>query len=203
MWEWHISADAGGDREAVSLTRRGEPATFRAVLEAWRRDEDFRATFTAKLRDVPYQAYCWETPPLSRETLDQPFECVFVESKALESARPDPEPFRAHFPSERSAIEVVSFESLGRDAVLVAPCPRADPSAYTHLAAFVRLAPIEQVHTMWCMVAEAVDTRLGTSPIWLSTAGLGVHWLHVRLDSRPKYYRHRAYAAPDYRRLHP
>ncbi|MGI9175867.1 MAG: DUF6940 family protein [Rhodothermales bacterium] len=24
--------------------------------------------------------------------------------------------------------------------------------------------------------------------MWLSTAGGGVSWLHVRLDSRPKYY---------------
>lgn len=25
-------------------------------------------------------------------------------------------------------------------------------------------------------------------PIWLSTSGLGVYWLHMRLDRRPKYY---------------
>ena len=27
------------------------------------------------------------------------------------------------------------------------------------------------------------------SPVWVSTAGMGVSWLHVRFDSRPKYYR--------------
>lgn len=26
------------------------------------------------------------------------------------------------------------------------------------------------------------------SPRWLSTSGLGVSYLHVRIDSRPKYY---------------
>ena len=33
----------------------------------------------------------------------------------------------------------------------------------------------------------------GDMPLWVSTAGLGVSWLHVRLDARPKYYRHDAY----------
>jgi len=32
-------------------------------------------------------------------------------------------------------------------------------------------------------------------PTWLSTAGGGVAWLHVRLDTRPKYYRYNPYRA--------
>ena len=35
--------------------------------------------------------------------------------------------------------------------------------------------------------------RLGTAPVWLSTAGAGVSWLHVRLGDRPKYYGHAPY----------
>jgi len=35
--------------------------------------------------------------------------------------------------------------------------------------------------------------RLSSRPVWLSTAGGGVSWLHVRLDDRPKYYHHAAY----------
>ena len=40
--------------------------------------------------------------------------------------------------------------------------------------------------------------RLHRSPeetTWLSTSGLGVYWLHVRLDSYPKYYTYRPYKA--------
>jgi len=203
MWNWRSSAAGCGDPTTVSLDLGGKPATFRMVVEAWRCSDDFRAMFTAKLRDIPHPAYCWETPPLSTAMLDQPFECVFIESRALDGARPEPEPFRQYFTDEHSAPDVVSFESLGRDALLIAPCPRASLSAYTHLAAFVRLAPIDQAHALWRVLAEALDGRLGASPTWLSTAGLGVHWLHLRLDSRPKYYRHRAYAAPDYWQPHP
>ena len=41
--------------------------------------------------------------------------------------------------------------------------------------------------------------RVGARPVWLSTAGAGVSWLHVRLDDRPKYYGcgpYRQYAEP-------
>ena len=30
--------------------------------------------------------------------------------------------------------------------------------------------------------------------VWMSTSGLGVYWLHVRLDSRPKYYQFAEFA---------
>ena len=38
------------------------------------------------------------------------------------------------------------------------------------------------------LVGAAMQRRLGAKPVWLSTAGAGVSWLHVRLDDRPKYY---------------
>ena len=33
----------------------------------------------------------------------------------------------------------------------------------------------------------------GGSPRWLSTSGLGISYLHVRIDKRPKYYSHQEY----------
>jgi hypothetical protein len=35
--------------------------------------------------------------------------------------------------------------------------------------------------------------RLNEKPVWLSTAGGAVSWLHVRLDDRPKYYHYAMY----------
>ena len=63
-----------------------------------------------------------------------------------------------------------------------------EPLAYGHLAAFVRLAPEQQRQSLWQAVGEAMSRRICTKPVWLSTAGAGVSWLHVRLDDRPKYY---------------
>ena len=80
------------------------------------------------------------------------------------------------------------FPNLGNDAVLVVPRPSGAAAAWSHLAAFVRNAPAHQVHELWRVIGITMEQQLGTSPIWLSTAGMGVSWLHVRLDSRPKYY---------------
>jgi hypothetical protein len=46
---------------------------------------------------------------------------------------------------------------------------------------------------LWIEVAEVHDGAMGEEPRWLSTSGLGVFWLHVRLDQRPKYYAHTPY----------
>jgi hypothetical protein len=67
-------------------------------------------------------------------------------------------------------------------------------SAYPHLARFVRRAPAAQQIELWSHLARALETRLSPARLWVSTAGLGVDWLHVRLDSRPKYYRYAPYA---------
>ena len=83
---------------------------------------------------------------------------------------------------------MVTFPNLGNDAVLVVPTPVGPSAAYVHLAAFVRHAPPAQVHELWRAVGAAVASRLSVKPMWVSTAGMGVAWLHVRLDDRPKYY---------------
>jgi hypothetical protein len=166
---------------------------FADVIGKWRTDDAFRCFWTAALSDVPFDAYCFEMPPLTRASLGRPFECVCVDSPALAHTAPEPEPFSEHF-GKASTSGVVVFENLGRDAILVAPCPRADLHCCTHLAAFVRRAAPVQSNALWRRVAEALEARPGDAPVWLNTAGLGVFWLHVRLDSWPKYYRHRPYA---------
>ena len=36
-------------------------------------------------------------------------------------------------------------------------------------------------------------TNAGGATRWLSTSGLGISYLHVRIDKRPKYYSHQEY----------
>ena len=57
----------------------------------------------------------------------------------------------------------------------------------------MRHAPAAQVHELWRAVGAAMQARLSPRPTWLSTAGMGVAWLHVRLDERPKYYGYALY----------
>ena len=189
---WVLETRRTGGSSAAEMRVDGRPMTVGEVLDGWAGDAAFRGFWVERLREVPFAAYCWETPPMVKTSLARPFVCTFVDSPALARAAADPEPFAEHFSDE----PVVRFESLGRDAMLVAPCPHGRSEAYAHLASFVRDGPETQVHALWEEVAAAVRDRVGSRPTWLSTAGLGVSWLHVRLDSRPKYYRTREYTDP-------
>jgi hypothetical protein len=161
-------------------------ASFAEVLQAWESDTAFRSHFNSLLADAPYIAFRWETPPVSAATIGRPFEFVLLDSPGL-ARRPNPEAFAEHF-GARAEGGVVDFPNLGRDAVMIVPCRVGPASAYVHLAAFVRDAPDVQRHAFWQRVGATMLRRLGSKPVWLSTAGAGVSWLHVRLDDRPKYY---------------
>ena len=186
MWTAHREelADGRGLRFAIDCDAR--PATVAEVLRAWREDAAFRSWFNALLADVPYSAFRWETPPVTTATVSRPFEFVLLDSPGL-APYPSSAAF-AEFFRGRTEPGVVEFRNLSGDAILVVPCPLAEPSAYGHLAAFVRHAPEQQRHALWQAVGEAMGRRVGRRPVWLSTAGAGVSWLHVRLDDRPKYY---------------
>jgi hypothetical protein len=198
LWRIHKSTVEGG-AERWSLQGEGSgELTFGQLFSYWRTDEKFRTWWSASLGRVSYAAYCWECPPVTAGSLNRPFECVFVSSPLLAQIAPDPAPFVEHFRGDR---EVVTFESLGRDALLVAPCPETGARNFAHLASFIASASQSRKDAIWRAVGEALEKRLGVRATWLSTAGLGVAWLHVRLDSRPKYYRHAPYKLPDQRFL--
>ena len=192
---WNLATEdlkrTGGQR--VTVRRDGAPASWGDVIRAWRQDEAFRSAFTRTLADAPFKAYKWETPPVTAGTLDRPFEFVLLDAPALDRP-PDATAFADQFRGGGDGELVASFPNLGGDAVLVVPRPAGSLSAYAHLAAFLRSAPERQAHELWRVLGAATEARLGTEPLWVSTAGMGVPWLHVRLDSRPKYYGFRPYA---------
>ncbi len=126
-------------------------------------------------------------------TLDAPFECVAVDSPALRDLTADRGPFGARVDARATRDGIAAFHNLGRDARLLAPCANGAPSAYAHLAVFVRHGPIDQRCALWARVGAAMAEHVGREPLWLSTSGLGVRWLHVRLDRQPKYYSHAPY----------
>ena len=186
MWTANVT-DVGRKGVQRYLLRRDDAvASFAEVVEAWRSDRDFRAWFNALLADTPFVAFRWETPPVTVATASQPFEFVLLDSPGL-ACTPDPDAFAEHFQRD-SAPEVLSFPNLGADAIMIVPRPIGAPSSYGHVAAFVRHAPEAQRQSLWQAVGEAMARRLSANPVWLSTAGGGVSWLHVRLDDRPKYY---------------
>jgi alpha-ketoglutarate-dependent taurine dioxygenase len=181
-----------GNTEFVTLFQDEVPLTFRQYFVLLQDDGDFVVWYTGQLKGSGFSAYFWEHPPLTRTTIDSNAEFVLVNAPMLENLQPNPAPFRSYF----VAGEVVTFRNLGGDATLIAPSPAEASQGYAHLATFLHRAPANQVRALWRNVGQTVRKSLTDSPIWLSTSGLGVAWLHIRLDSSPKYYQHQPYKVP-------
>ncbi|MGM0589244.1 MAG: DUF6940 family protein [Bacteroidota bacterium] len=177
-----------------SLYYNQQPLSYGSFLKRLENDPDFRSDFIHLLKKIPYPAFHWETPPLAISSLDQPFEFVTTNSPSID-LRPDPAPFHSYIQRAPSQAMVTDFPNLGGDAQLIIPLPKADrPDLnYAHIGVFTEQAPLEQQHELWQAVGRMTREQLSERPIWLNTAGGGVAWLHIRLDSRPKYYLHSPY----------
>ena len=163
------------------------------VIEGWRTDAGFCDVFIAELAASPYAAFFWEMPPLQQQTVGDPFECAVIRSDALTRVRADASDFADQLSAATEGIAV--FENLGGDAVLIAPSLVSGLDCYGHLAAFLREGPREQQHELFRRLAVEAEKMLQAHRrFWISTSGLGVPWVHVRLDSYPKYYQYRPYA---------
>jgi len=133
-----------------------------------------------------------------------PFECAVLnaDGDGLSAFAPDPNTFAAHLSAAAATGKhVATFANLGGDSGLLAPVamPGCGAAAYASLKPFLDAQGegcAAQRAELWAAVAEAVLARLAAAPaepLWVSTSGLGVAWLHVRLDPRPKYYTHAPY----------
>lgn len=186
---WMAKRSGTGGTELVTLYQDGDPLSFRQLFVLLRDSRNFATWYAGELRASRFAAYFWEHPPLTRTTIDLAAEFALVNAPMLDGLRPDPAPFRSYF----ARGEVASFRNLGGDAILIAPSPCEGTQGYAHLATFLDRAAESQVHALWHSVGENICNSLTDKPIWLSTSGLGVAWLHIRLDSSPKYYQHQPY----------
>ena len=175
------------------LLSNGAPITCEAVLNLWQSNSEFRNFFTTLLCDSPFSGYRWETPAITQSTVDRPFEFVLINSPGFITRPTDTKTYAQYFADDDTDSGVVTFPNLRGDATLVVPSRRGSDKVYGHLAAFVRGAPESQIDSIWRVLGAHVRSLLSSEPIWVSTAGGGVAWLHVRIDSRPKYYGYSPY----------
>ena len=186
---WTASKAATGNTELIKLYQNEKPLTFSAFFRLLQDDHDFAGWYTELLRSSPFTSYFWEHPPLTTSNFACGAEFVMIDAPILERMRPNTEAFRSHFAGE----DVVTFRNLGGDAMLIAPSLTDSSPGHAHLATFLHEAPDSQVRAIWRSVGQSICKSLTDKPIWLSTSGLGIAWLHIRLDSLPKYYQHQPY----------
>eukprot|EP01062_Namystynia_karyoxenos_P010472 TRINITY_DN13705_c0_g1_i1.p2 TRINITY_DN13705_c0_g1~~TRINITY_DN13705_c0_g1_i1.p2 ORF type:complete len:209 (+),score=57.06 TRINITY_DN13705_c0_g1_i1:82-708(+) len=164
------------------------PLTWADTAALWESDASFGEWTSALLAACPFPAFYWEAPALTQR---------------VAATAAGPAAFREHLaPAAARGDQAATFPNLGGDAVLVAPAcgPGAAHKAVCgDIGSFTRGAPPPAQAALWAAVGRALRSELaarGERPTWLNTEGSAVPWLHVRLDSAPKYYHHRPYAAP-------
>jgi hypothetical protein len=183
---YSVKQTISGDVLKTRIRDGHEAVSYARVVDRWRGGDDvFRHFFTRLLNDCPFECFRFETSPVTRASLEQPFEFVLIDSPEIDFVA-DPRDFQAHF--DGCSDDVLVFDNLGGDATMIVPRPREGVPGYAHIAGFTRQAPEAQQLLLWKTVGESLHRMLGDAPLWLNTAGGGVPWLHVRLDSRPKYY---------------
>ena len=176
------------------ILKSGQTVSYEMVLKAWRDDPEFSLWFSRALSQSTFTAFRWETPVLTREKASRNFEFVLVDAASFSRRRTNPSAFSKYF----SDLSIATFPNLGGDSLMIVPCPEIKADVYGHFASFLRGAPESQIVDLWKTIGAQVISRLDDKPRWLSTAGGGVAWLHVRLDSRPKYYNYAPYRDVDY-----
>jgi len=95
------------------------------------------------------------------------------------------------------------FSNLTGDATLVAPRPASAEAAkdgrFAHLANYLKHTSPEEAGKLWTLVAIEYEYMLSTTGkdqlVYLSTHGLGVSFLHFRLEHSPKYYNYKAFTS--------
>jgi hypothetical protein len=172
------------------------------------------------IRNSPFRAVFFETKGCHHASNWQTkhFEFVLVDAPDLRSfaeSRPDPLAFAEYMTASCcNSSDGCAFPNMSGDTQLIAPCAAVashhhhvahnnidrnqlqDFVAYSHLAAFCHNAPANQVSRVWQLAAKEYQDRVNngrSKSVWLSTSGMGISWLHFRLDSRPKYYQYKPF----------
>lgn len=139
--------------------------------------------FLSILRTQNYTDYFLEMAPV---IMSNPFKFVILDAKGkLQSMDTSPSAFKEHC---TTGATVSSFRNLGKDALLVVPCPKSSEK-YGHLSQFSRSSSLDLQSVLWRRVFNIAKEDAG-SPVYISTDGRSIPWLHVRIENNPKYYKH-------------
>lgn len=189
-----VMIDGGTSR--FSPRCEGQPVGREALFVALSQDAGCRLALSRTLAEHRFPGFFFETPPIDESLAGIESEFVLVSSAAVAGLRADPQPFAA--PLAAAAGPVICTPNLSGDAWLVVPRQQGPAAAYAHLARFLREGPPAQVDAMWAALGSAVLRWRASRAerLWVSTSGLGVSWLHLRLDTRPKYYSYGPYRRP-------
>lgn len=128
--------------------------------------------------------FLWRTSVINKD-IDLPFRVEYTEDDRLLSKKKPSSLLSKKNEDKKYAIASIN---LPGDTVLVIPKPRSGKN-FSNIYHFMNNASRVQQRELWILVAKEVKKMLKKfDNIWISSQGLGVNYLHVRICSYPKYY---------------
>lgn len=176
------------------LFQNDERVSFEYFLILLTTKPAFRKLFNAVLSKSPFDAFFFECPGVNNKTVKTTlFEFVLINSKQLANIKVNSDPFEMYL--NKCKKSATYFKNLSKTTELIIPCRLyKNTQQYAHLANFCRMGETRQQNMFWKLVGtKMLELLKSKTCIWLSTSGLGVHWLHIRLDQKPKYYNYVKY----------
>lgn len=130
----------------------------------------------------------FETSPIDFTKKDWGFykEKQIITTSLNSNTLADIKPFKEYLKKNKFVV----FDNLDKKCRLV--CPPNDGNNYSHIHNFYIHANNTLIKALWKNVAIEVEKIYKTNKIkkiWVSTHGLGINWLHIRICNTPKYYK--------------
>eukprot|EP00092_Neocalanus_flemingeri_P078220 GFUD01097240.1.p1 GENE.GFUD01097240.1~~GFUD01097240.1.p1 ORF type:complete len:163 (-),score=35.16 GFUD01097240.1:97-564(-) len=121
--------------------------SYKEFLCGLNEDETMLQDFINILKCSSFVTFFFETPKVSSSTLNSTFEFILADAPQLNGARANSVAFSKYFSTDL----VTSFLNLGRDALMVVPCPNdeSENHIFSSLAPFIREGMDDQVKEFW------------------------------------------------------
>lgn len=161
--------------------------TWQQKLDSWARGDYFK--YPQDLMDD--DGFFYRTSELTNSP-NCMYDELYVKTDHFNQLRQDYNNFQEHIDKSPNKY-VISFLNSGKDAKLIIPMPykNSDGSEknYVSLKHFCDNAPEDQQREFWKYAAIIIrEYLIGKKVLYINTSGTGVPYLHLRLDTKPKYY---------------
>lgn len=149
------------------------------ILDNWKNDKYYKYPKNIE------QKFMWNTSVIKNNG-NSSFKESFKINKNLPEKQNYKE-FESYINKSKNKY-VTSFHNLNKDTLLVIPIPKKNKN-YATLKDFCDNSSITQKKYFWKEVSKLVKKFMKNEKyIWISTHGLGVPYMHIRISNKPKYY---------------
>lgn len=162
----------------LKYQQSGGGLTWKELLKKWDQEKDVNIKF-------PDYSFAIKFYPFTGNNLNSEIKYKILRKDKL-SDNQDFSSFKNKF---KEKCKVVSFKNLSGDSTLIVPCPDVNKN-YAHLYLFNLNAKNKKKKLLWKKVSQEINNIIKSDKnklIYLNTHGFGVPYLHIRIDSKPKY----------------